>query len=1068
DVYSSEQLAEAEIARFYREKGKRSWIPFTQFSAEKNKIYQFRYSVSFDGHYRETVFERFVHANAHTIDFEYEPAAIKGNAVFYSDVGGSYMDERFLFDGGYYNLKSTGSLTDVCVSADWSMSGNASYKIHHNIYGWGGFHVAKEMTKEPINAVRFWANAVVGQETQISLQCSQGWVYTPAFELQAGVHQYTLYLERSDVVSVSSFTMLMIGGSTVYLDDVELLYIDNLSLATPEYSNVFAIADPIELAKPALRSDLFTPTELDGALWTCTYSVDGGEEKTLAPDGEGKYYLALDKGGKVRVEWTASFGGYTAAASAEFTAGIVPFTVPITGGRLGEEIAIAAPYIDEEMIDISKIQVTVSYRFGEGDWVPTEVGAPLVLGKVGTVEFKYEIAYAYTETLTLYGEETYKIIVPEKDVIWSFEDSDPWFGARPYDFGRPNVHSLIEEKEDGSHWLALHSFPEMDSWLGIGSAGSAANGDGVALEGEASTLIFTLTTDRDYSALQFWFVTDGSPKGEYHTAVIRRGENRIQFTMDQPFSVIHTFAVEMKRGVPAVYIDDIRTGFSFEVAPPAEPAPLGQKYTVTIPDLTHLDGATLAVYQRFGEGEWAEILPENGVYAFTPDTEGVYQIRYLVTVGEITIERKVALAAASGLYLQPITLDAMRQGVASELPLPAVITQDGAAVTWKVEYSFDGETYTEIPASDGKYLFTPAEAERYIIRYTASAVVHGVSIQKSVTATAIAKGRNMVADFEDGDKSYIDFKMTSGGIIEQDGSMWLRAVSGAGDWIYLNDLDFSIGAPMDTLILRLQSTGAVTAGGSGIIYVYTDQGNFFAESVRNEGDIYTFTFARAFNKLTCFSVGVDAGVTIKIDYILAAAAEENPFVVTDPVLADGVLGEEYAVALPGVPEGAAGVNYAVRYRLKGTEDWEEIVPVESIYKFTPRATGAYEISFVVTGMMEGKEYDYHTTLEIQVTASFALGTVTLAAAKQGERCEIALPSLVVPNGVAVTWKVEISPDGAAYTEISASEGKYFFTPQSAGSYVVRYTVTPGAGSGLQPIEQTATLQVRDRLLLEDF
>ena len=551
DIFTPEELSGAEITGFYRERGKKTWIPFDTFTAEKSKTYEFRYVVACGGFRCEKRFERFVHRNTNTIDFEYEPAAVQGNAILYSDVENSFMDERFLYDGGYYDYKLYGYSADTGVSTDWAASGTQSYRMQYNIQGWGGFHIAPAMAQEPVNALRFWANASVGQTTQIALLTGSGWVYTDSFDILPGVHQYIVYLQRDNVTNVSAFTMQMIRGITIYFDDIEILYIDSLSMEQPEYPDVPDISREIELARPVLRSDLYTKEQLSGAQWKCTYTVDGGAGTELTPNAQGKYILSLTKGGHLRVTWTAQVNGESVSVSASFSAGVVPISAEIETGRLNDRVTIAAPSF-EDQIDAGKCSYTVHWRRG-GEWTKIEAGQKLHLKEAGTYEIRYQAEYTLPGGKTITGERIYEIVVPDENVLWHFEDSDPWNGARPYDWDAEPITSIVEEKEDGTHWLAIYSSENFDSWRGI----TAKTEAGIRLGVSTDKLIFTVTVLKD-TELSFWFRTN---KGEtYQTVNVKKGENRVEITLNNPADVLYDFSVLMTRGHAPIYLDDICAG----------------------------------------------------------------------------------------------------------------------------------------------------------------------------------------------------------------------------------------------------------------------------------------------------------------------------------------------------------------------------------------------------------------------------------------------------------------------------------------------------------------------------
>ena len=1025
EIFTEEQLQQAAVSSFYREKGKKTWIPFEQFSAEKSKIYELSYVVELDGFRSEKRFEKFVHQDPHTVDFETEPAAVKGQAVLYSDVSDFYMNERFLFDGGYYDKNLNAYSTDTEISTDWSVSGKQSYRVQHNIPGWGGFRVAAEMTEEPVNAVRFWANASVGQTTQLSLLCDQGWVYSDRFEMQAGVHQYTLYLEREDVTHVTAFTMQMIGGITVYLDDVEIRYIDRLSMTHPEYPDVLDISKGIVLERPVLHSDIFTDEELANAAWSCTYTLDGAQAGEIVPEN-GTYTLCLTKGGYVTVTWTARVGGESVSYSVRFAAGVVPFNVDVRTGRLNDTVTIMPPVYGEE-VDASKCSSKVYWRLGDGEWTETRVGGKLKLSEVGVYALRYTVEYPMTDSLTIYGEQIFRIYVPEKDVLWHFEDSDPWYGAKPYDYDAAVITSVVEEKEDGSHWLAISASPNFDSWRGITAKSEDGIRTWVSTWARTNKIIFTLTADRSMRELTFWIRTDRSE--EYKTIEVKKGENLVELTMDKPFERLYTIIVMMPAGKDTIYIDDIRNGSDAVPKPSSPPRgegvfedfendlPAGAGFYApdTLPRIEELDdgnhvlvgqysvsgigwlGVKDADYDLGGEVQKLQITVKQsnsrpvamnaGDFWIDTDVGGLYPVEverggnvYTLTFArKFTRVKAFAAAISSGMgivhmdnirvYNDPFTvitpaLNSGKVGVLYTVTLP-IVPENATNVSYLVKYRVKGaKDWNELKPADGIYSFTPNTEGYYEMYFQVVGTVGEEQYTYEKIMEFRVKTRNadpeVVIDFADGDISNVQSPTGSFEVIERDGRKCLTAFSGAGDWVYLKNLAYSNDSTIETVIVELANDAALTTES---VYFYTDAGEFYPRSMTREGNVYRFTFNKFFTRINEIGLELKPGVPLVIKEV---RAKGNPFPVLAPALGSGLKGEEYAIALPTVSENAQNVSYTVKYRLKDTQAWNDVIPVSGSYAFTPDTEGMYEIRYQVAGEVNGQKYTAEIIVEFRV------------------------------------------------------------------------------------------------------
>lgn len=1100
EIFTEEQLQQAAVSSFYREKGKKTWIPFEQFSAEKSKIYELSYVVELDGFRSEKRFEKFVHQDPHTVDFETEPAAVKGQAVLYSDVSDFYMNERFLFDGGYYDKNLNAYSTDTEISTDWSVSGKQSYRVQHNIPGWGGFRVAAEMTEEPVNAVRFWANASVGQTTQLSLLCDQGWVYSDRFEMQAGVHQYTLYLEREDVTHVTAFTMQMIGGITVYLDDVEIRYIDRLSMTHPEYPDVLDISKGIVLERPVLHSDIFTDEELANAAWSCTYTLDGAQAGEIVPEN-GTYTLCLTKGGYVTVTWTARVGGESVSYSVRFAAGVVPFNVDVRTGRLNDTVTIMPPVYGEE-VDASKCSSKVYWRLGDGEWNETRVGGKLKLSEVGVYALRYTVEYPMTDSLTIYGEQVYRIYVPEKDVLWHFEDSDPWYGAKPYDYDAAVITSVVEEKEDGSHWLAISASPNFDSWRGITAKSEDGIRTWVSTWARTNKIIFTLTADRSIRELTFWIRTDRSE--EYKTIEVKKGENLVELTMDKPFERLYTISVMMPAGKDTIYIDDIRNG-SDSVPKPSSPPrgegvfedfendlPAGAGFYApdTLPRIEELDdgnhvlvgqysvsgigwlGVKDADYDLGGEVQKLQITLKQsnsrpvamnaGDFWIDTDVGGLYPVEverdgnvYTLTFArKFTRVKAFAVAISSGMgivhmdnirvYNDPFTvitpaLNSGKVGVLYTVTLP-IVPENATNVSYLIKYRVKGaKDWNELKPADGIYSFTPNTEGYYEMYFQVVGTVGEEQYTYEKIMEFQVKTRNadpeVVIDFADGDISNVHSPTGSFETIECDGRKCLTAFSGAGDWVYLKNLAYCVGSPIETVIVEIANDATLTENS---VYIYTDAGGLYPSAMTREGNVYSFTFNKTFTRINEIDLELKPGVPLVIKEV---RAKVNPFPVFAPALTSGVNGESYTIELPAVPENAQNVTYGVKYRLKGTQEWNNVTPIGGSYAFTPETAGTYEIQYQVAGEVGGQQYTAEITAELLIKAP-SLDTDLIISFADGDISRVSSP----------TGSFEI---------VEREDGKWLSVFSGAGDWVylnnLKYTVETPINTLLAELKSDAAI-----------
>ena len=972
EIFTQEQLQRADISSYYREKGRKKWVPFERFNADKSKLYELKYVVSLDGFRSEKRLERFVHNNTETVDFEYEPAAVEMRAVYYSDVPDSYIDERFLHDGGFYDLKLNEYSAEANVSTDWSVSGKQSYRFHHDINGWNGFRIAPNMAEKPVNAVRFWANASVGQNTQISLLTSQGWVYSEKFDMKAGEHQYTVYLERDDVTDVSAFTMQMIGGITVYIDDVEITYVNTLSMSQLEYPTTLDISNGIELARPELYSDIFTEAQLEQAVWKCAYSIDDIEEIEISPNADGVYILNLKKGGYITVTWTAQVEQEIATHTTRFAAGIVPFDVAIQTGRLYQKVTIIAPEYDD-LINESKCQSKVEWRLQDGEWEATAVGEKIPLNAVGVYELRYTAEYPLTEAKTIYGERIYKIIVPEKDVLWHFEDSDPWYGAQPYDWNLPVVSSVVETKEDGSHWLAVHSSENYDSWRGI----TAKNDEGISTWTRTNKLIFTITATKDYPEATFWLKTDRGE--EYKSVKLQKGENQIELTLTKPFEKLHTFSIFMPAGRETIYIDDIRTGMT-SIPKPARP-PRGENvfedFEYELPDgasFYALD--TLPCIEELDDG--------NHVLSGQYSVDGIGWLGVKDASYDLGQSVKKICLVLMQHTTNPVKLK----------PTDFWIDTDAGGM-YPMNVKQEGDIYTLNFAKTFTQVKTLAVAISKNMGIVYLDNFEFVTKNDDNERPPMAEG--VIEDFEGGLPEGSDFyaSNTLPHFESVDNNTVLAGQYSADGiaWLGIKNANYRIGKSVRKIQINLtQNSSTSVTMKPADFWIDTDVGSLYPVDLEVVGNVYTLTFAQSFTEIKTFAIAIskDMGVVYLDDLRIV----NDPFVVIIPLPHSGVVGTKYVVDLPTVPENATNVLYTFRYRTEENAEWKTIQQINGSYAFIPQKEGTYELAYYVVGMMEGKQYHFEKTVTFLVKAR-SLDPMLVADFADGDISNASSPTAVI-------------------------------------------------------------------------
>lgn len=162
-----------------------------------------------------------------------------------------------------------------------------------------------------------------------------------------------------------------------------------------------------------------------------------------------------------------------------------------------------------------------------------------------------------------------------------------------------------------------------------------------------------------------------------------------------------------------------------------------------------------------------------------------------------------------------------------------------------------------------------------------------------------------ITDFADGDLSNVTSPTASYQLVEKDGANWLEVSSGGGDWVYLNGLNYSCGTVIDAIEIEMTSTANVTAGSA---YLYTEQGEFYATGVTNDGNVYRFTFDKEFTQVNQLALIVAANSTLQIKQVRAYV---NPSRTTALSMENEKTGN--AIEIPITSKTVVDVSCEVRY-----------------------------------------------------------------------------------------------------------------------------------------------------------
>ena len=395
-------------------------------------------------------------------------------------------------------------------------------------------------------------------------------------------------------------------------------------------------------------------------------------------------------------------------------------------------------------------------------------------------------------------------------------------------------------------------------------------------------------------------------------------------------------------------------------------------------------------------GLYASAASKNGdVYTLTfPQSFSVlktFTIGIDSSIGTMTIDN---LRACRGGIV--VTVPEQPVGILNErytvvLPTVSGVVED---ITYALRYRPAGTVqWQSIAPVGGNFSFVPAAEGSYEVECRIEGTVDGEPYSY-VTMIPFCVGRGIIDDFENGMPSGAKFYETTASTeftTNKNGSMVLSGRYIGGDataWIGLSNTNYDLGRTVNKLQITLTQDGKKTLLTKDDFWFVTDQGSLYPTAAERDGDIYTLTFNKKFEKITTFTVQITSAMgTVQLDDL---RIYHNEVSISDPMLTDGVSGQTYSLPLPVISGKVSDVSYTVQYRVKGTDPWQTVAPVNGEYLFTPETAGTYEIGYHVTVADEEETLTYHEIMNL-VVAEISTGT-KLASDGKSEY------AIVIPTG----------------------------------------------------------------------
>ena len=782
-VFGADELAQVDVKAYYRERGRLAWIELEDniFEPELVKWHQFRYVAQYVTgadkgnrvvHIEKTI-GKFVHKNLYTFDFEEEThSAIDESREIdvpdlKSDPPVKKAPARYLFDGGYYNAHTTvAGMTDYWtkpvyeVNEDWSADGDRSVYCSVRVNGWMGWMVGPVIKNDiGFNAVRFWLNSARGMTSQLSMQDSSNkWVYTETFEVKAGAHEYFVpminFEEPTDVKCVS---VRMYVGDTFAFDDFEFVRVNTLTMSKEVYNDTYDTS-PYEVKRPTLSSDLNTQAELDAAVWELSYTLNGGERKTVSPS-DGKYYIDLEGGhGTVVFTWKATVGEYVATATYTIVIGEVRIDVDMpVSATVGDTITAPNPTAaDPEAIFKS---ASVQYSYEGGAWQDAD-GMSFVVEEAGLYAVRVNALYSAGGHDNVVGTVTKYIFVRKagNDII----DFEPIQGAQ-YNLGESGSSTgsvaagspdsiMIDDTHAHSGRYSMRMKTFSDRWLGFSNVNFQVENKAYA----AITFWAYSETAVDFAGSNIYlYMTAGTGEYAYVNAdnpfVLEADVwTKITLKFDKEVVVENIYAITFRaieKAGKVVWFDD----FELLALTYTDEVPRAGKVNtdIALPGATFGETAATVSYRLKGASDWTALsgntfnVSEGGTYELRYDFGGFYEEIFEIVIDKYALDiRESYESQKSAIKGDTVTLTKPTLTIkVDEEPFEG-------DVSWTVRYQKQGESnWTTL--GDGVLTFTASDCGGYYIEFIASFNVQGDDCTHTVyDYLFVREADNQIVDFE--------------------------------------------------------------------------------------------------------------------------------------------------------------------------------------------------------------------------------------------------------------------------------------------------------------------------------
>ena len=485
--------------------------------------------------------------------------------------------------------------------------------------------------------------------------------------------------------------------------------------------------------------------------------------------------------------------------------------------------------------------------------------------------------------------------------------------------------------------------------------------------------------------------------------------------------------------------------------------------TSSIYDEAALSGGTMKLYaSRDGEEEFEVEKNASGAFTMIAAT-GTYRFRYVFECEGSVAERVITANVAK----YDLTATVPTAGVIGETLQISDIAGGEAGDDITVEITLPSGEKINATKNGDKFEFIPTE----VGYYEAYIKAEGDGKWGELTETLYVRNADMALDFEGVGEhrgyvtSYTDnpslaayVPVTDEWAYDGKYSAYFN-VSTSTQWYGLKNINLAVPSGSNSMTFVIKASSDYTK--PVVWWVDTDNGSFYAEGFTIKAGVHSYTVkvsvsgAKTFGTIKQLAFQPNADDLNKPFYLDAVVFHPYTEFSADVTRPDLAFNTEYTFTRPEITseyltaEEIEAIEMIVEVEKDGVTT--TVQPTDGELKLTLTERGIYSVTITLKN-----KYAVHSA-----KFDYAFGTIAIDATLPeefvtGAEYEFATPALTSEEDIdGATVKISYARKGAgAFTEMQKKLGKYVFSVNAAGDYVIRYEAVKGDIKGTRDYEIT--------------